>query len=702
MSSRLIDRLNAARRQGFVGRTQERALFTSLIQSTEPPFHLLHVFGPGGIGKTSLIAEFAASCREAQVKVASLDGRSIEPTPSAFLAMLQGAVGGNTPDEMLAALGATEQLQVILIDTYERLAPLDDWLREQFLPQLPGNVLVVFAGRQPLSPAWRTDVGWQVHIHVLALRNLSPQEGQLYLTRRQVPNEQQPAVLDFTHGHPLALSLVADVLALRPGSQFSPADEPDVIKTLLERFVQQVPGPAHRAALEACAIVHLTNETLLREMVGVTDAHELFEWLRSLSFIESGRLGIFPHDLAREALVADVRWRNPDWYAELHHRARAYYNRRLQQTRGEEHRRVLIEDIFLHRDNPAIRPFFQHLSGELKAGESVFTDVAQPADISTLVAMVEKHEGGEAAKMASYWLERQIDGVQVFRNAKQEAVGFLMMLALERIAPEDRQVDPAVASAWAYLQHYAPLRANERATLFRFWMAGDTYQAISATQSLIFVNVAQHYLTTPGLAFTFFPCAEPDFWAPMFAYADIARIPDADFEIGGRTYGIYGHDWRIVPPNAWLDLLAEREIAASPEPMPPPTIEPLIVLSEAEFAEALQDALRHFTRPDALRGNPLLRSRLVSDAVGSDANEDAKVGALLDLLKNAAESLQAAPREGKFYRAMYRTYFNPAPSQERAAEMLDLPFSTYRRHLRAGITRVTEILWQREIHVSEA
>jgi hypothetical protein len=46
---------------------------------------------------------------------------------------------------------------------------------------------------------------------------------------------------------------------------------------------------------------------------------------------------------------------------------------------------------------------------------------------------------------------------------------------------------------------------------------------------------------------------------------------------------------------------------------------------------------------------------------------------------------------------LYRTYFDPAPSQERAAELLDLPFSTYRRHLEGGGTRVGEILWQKEI-----
>jgi hypothetical protein len=68
------------------------------------------------------------------------------------------------------------------------------------------------------------------------------------------------------------------------------------------------------------------------------------------------------------------------------------------------------------------------------------------------------------------------------------------------------------------------------------------------------------------------------------------------------------------------------------------------------------------------------------------------------LIKQATESLQATPREAKFYRALYHTYFQPAPTQEQAAELLDLPFSTYRRHLKSGIDRVVEVLWQKEIH----
>ena len=44
-----------------------------------------------------------------------------------------------------------------------------------------------------------------------------------------------------------------------------------------------------------------------------------------------------------------------------------------------------------------------------------------------------------------------------------------------------------------------------------------------------------------------------------------------------------------------------------------------------------------------------------------------------------------------------RTYVRAAPTQEAAAEVLGLPFSTYRRHLAKAIDQVTDLLWAVEI-----
>jgi hypothetical protein len=260
---------------------------------------------------------------------------------------------------------------------------------------------------------------------------------------------------------------------------------------------------------------------------------------------------------------------------------------------------------------------------------------------------------------------------------------------------EDARLDPAVNSTRKFLESHAHLRTNEVATLFRFWMARDTYQGISPIQSLIFIQVAKHYLTTPGLAFTFFPCADPDFWAAILSYAELTRYPEADFEVGGKSYGIYGHDWRVMPPALWIARLAEKEVGVTGQVASPPTADPVIFLSRDDFSNAVKQVLQDYARPNGLTGNPLVRSRLVAEAGAQGSRERTEI--LKFRIREAAEALRVHPRDEKLFQALEATYLHPAPTQEAAAELLDLPFSTYRRHLTSGIQRLTEILWRQEI-----
>jgi hypothetical protein len=694
MSSRLADRLSALRRQRFVGREDERTLFRFALSAQTPPFNVLHVVGPGGVGKTSLLREFATEAERAGAAAWQLDARNVEPSPDAFVAALAAAMGlppGASPAEAICAGG---ERHVILVDTYELLRPLDAWLRQEFLPQLPESTITVLAGREPPAPEWRQE--WHSLVRALNLRNLDPDDVRDYLARRGVEPARFQAVLDATRGHPLALTLVADVLEQRPGQAFQLHDAPDVIRTLLERFVQKVPSQRHRMALEACALLRLTTEALLAEVLGEEDAHELFEWLRELSFVDTGPLGLFPHDLAREALSADLRWRNPDRYADLHAAARAYYNRRLQQTHGAEQQRVLSDYMYLHRDNPVVKPFIDWAE-QGTAVPMPLTDEDRPA----LLEIVERHEGAEAARTAAHWFARQPESVMVIRGTHHEPTGMLVQLRLEEVSPEDRRADPAVDRALGWLERNAPLRRGERATHFRFWMDAEAYQAVSATQSLAFLKVAQHYLTTPGLAFTFLPVADAEFWTPFFAYIDLFTVPEAAYEAGGRRMTVFGHDWRAVPPMIWLDILAKRELDLTPpEPQSAPAAAApagVAVLTEAAFAEAVHDALKDYARPRELRKSPLLRTRVVVARAGAESAEAERVPVLQALLREAAEPLKEAPRLRKLYDALHLACFEPAPSQEKAAQRLYVSFSTFRRHLKAAEEHVAESLWQQEI-----
>ncbi|HSW27401.1 MAG TPA: ATP-binding protein, partial [Burkholderiaceae bacterium] len=206
---RLVDRLLAARRARFVGRGAELDLFARALAAAEPPFAVLHVVGPGGIGKTTLLQEFASLAVRAGRPVVYIDARHLEPLPDHVLAALAQALGVQAGTVTTLSAHWPDD-SILIIDTVETIAALDAWLRETLLPQLPARTLAVLAGRHAPAPAWSTDIEWAPLARVLALRNLPPDVGQSYLALRGVDAACHAQALAMTHGHPLALSLVAD------------------------------------------------------------------------------------------------------------------------------------------------------------------------------------------------------------------------------------------------------------------------------------------------------------------------------------------------------------------------------------------------------------------------------------------------------------------------------------------------------------
>ncbi len=166
--------------------------------------------------------------------------------------------------------------------------------------------------------------------------------------------------------------------------------------------------------------------------------------------------------------------------------------------------------------------------------------------------------------------------------------------------------------------------------------------------------------------------------------------------MGGHRYTVFAHDWRIETFDAWwareveyaLGFEVESEAADAAQAAP------LVVLSEPEFGASVRRALRDYTHPESLAANPLLRSRVVRET----APHEATTANLQALLRDAVERLKESERDEKFYRALWHTFIQPAASQERCAERLGLPFSTYRYHLARGIDHVVSWLWQRELH----
>jgi hypothetical protein len=724
----LLDQLAAARLRDFVGRQDELALFESVLDRGAGA--AVYVYGPGGMGKTSLLHQYAWRGAQRGRRVVRFDAVESGQSTGAVLAGLARAAGlppasGGPPSASSgppsasgslppASGGTTDPLRalaeiprlVLLIDSVELLSDCDRWLREDLLARLSADAVVVLAGRHPPALGWRTDPGWRDMLRVVRLRELDSECSRMVLRQRGLPEQTCDAAMAFARGHPLALALAAEIgpdLAGRLGVP-GPQAAPEALRDLLAGLLDAVPGPLHRGALEASSQVLVTTEPLLAALLGVPDVHEVFGWLRGLSVMEHTERGVRPHELVRDLLSAELRWRDPDRYAQLHRRAGEYYQGRLHA--GDS---VLFEFAYLHRESPVLGPYLAGVapgSAGPGSGGSKELGIApmSPGEWPRLRQMLVRHEGEESAQLADRWSSPAT--VSVPRAPDGVPAGFVLLLALETLDSFERDADPATAAAWRWLSTTAPLGSGETAWYVRWWLGDEEYQGISAAQTKITLHLARLYLTIPGLAVTFLPVADPDFWAEACDYADLRRLPEADFTVGGRQYGVYVHDWRTVPPLAWLQLLAAREVVAEPLPPAQPPRRPAPApagpaqLSEAEFVAEIRAVLRELGRPDRLGDSPLLRAVMMSregvDAPGTSAGTER--GRLLErVIRDAAAVLADSAHDRRAYRALHHTYLQPAGTQQRAAELLDLPMSTYRRHLAEGLDRLAAILWRQEL-----
>jgi hypothetical protein len=544
------------------------------------------------------------------------------------------------------------------------------------------------ASRNPPDPEWLTSPGWADLIHVLPLRNLHPAESRAYLEQRRVPNDRVDQILEFTHGHPLALSLVADA-ALAGEGTFDPRNDPNLVRALMRQFIRNEPSPVHRQALELSAHARVTTQSLLASNFGDEQGHVVFTWLERLSFMDHNEEGLFPHDLVRDVIESEMRWRHPQRFEDVHRAVHRHVVGRIRQTRGRERQRELHSLMFLHRNNPIWQPYI----GKDEYGHN-YVEPATTADAPVILDIVRRHEGEESAAIARYWLGRSIDNFRTVRALDGTITGIHALIVPDISVSTDVETDPAVRLTLAAIDRRNPLRPGEQVGFIRFTMGNRTYRNPS-TAITVSTTAAGSVYTRNDLAWTTLVFSEPEFWEQYCQYVNHVRLPEADFPIGSRDFIVYAHDWRLEPIEQFDEILTRREISTELRLEPPvATGEPVIVLSRTEFDELVRRALRTCLTPHRLSDNPLLRSRLMAEAT----NGEPQLERLCVILRDAVESLRGNARTERYYRVIHRTYLDPATTQERAAEELDLPFSTYRRYLTTGIGLVTEQLWRHELH----
>jgi hypothetical protein len=566
----------------------------------------------------------------------------------------------------------------LFVDHYEQLTPADAWLRRELLPELPGDGLVVLAGRHAPDAGWLRLPGWPEIGAVLRLDRLSDLESAEFLRRSRVPRERHQALVSLSRGHPLALALLADAAVEGP-LPATLADAPDLVAALLEGVVSQVPGEAHAIGLATCTVAWATTEDMLAETVGDA-APEVWEWLARQPYVSRGPRGLVLHDLARDVLTAELERRSPERHKRLH---RIVHDRVVRQIRSEsdvDRQHAAQQLLFLHRHSPLTSSIWT-----LRSRGSAAVVPGLPEDHPQVVAIVDRFLGGQNADLARRWLAQMPEGLQVVRQGGS-VVAFALSLVLPTGSILERE-DPVTRAALELVDRTAPARPGEEIHLMRFIGGVKEHERDPYAVLVGSVAALTSWLTRP-LAWSFTAPTDEEFWGPFFDYIALQRF--GEVEVGGRRSTLHGNDWRRFSPDAWMDLMNDRERTGAGGPAPAHLLRPAPLGHDA-FAGAVRGALRDLHRDDRLAASPLLGSRLVP------AGAESPPAALRAAIVRAVGVIGRRPRGEGLQRVLDRTFVRPAPTQEAAAEVLGLPFSTYRRHLATALDELVELLWAVEI-----
>src|SRR5919106_5342515 len=278
----------------LVGRDRELRTAEELL-GIDSGVAVLFVHGPGGIGKSALARALASRAGERGGPVWEVDARDVPPSPEGL-------------SDAVAGVGK-EPRPLLVIDSFELIESSGAQLRDELIPSLPDGSVVVVASRNPPDRGWY-ERHWSELVEEIRLGSLPDEEAAELVAVHGVNGELASRVVEWAHGHPLALGLGARIAAEDsdwvPGARMAP-DE--LVRALVRRLGETDVTAGHLPTLGVAAIARSTTPALLGAALPEHDTEREWEWLSARSFVEPVGEGIALHELLREAGGADLQRR---------------------------------------------------------------------------------------------------------------------------------------------------------------------------------------------------------------------------------------------------------------------------------------------------------------------------------------------------------------------------------------------------------
>jgi len=232
-----------------------------------------------------------------------------------------------------AAMERARQPITILVDTYEEMEGLDDWVCRTLVRELPDGIKVVIFGRNQLH---RVNFDWDEYgdtVKAMELPELSEADTKAYLVHHGLRDTAAlNEVYQFTGGYPLLLVLVVHLTRESGGWEAvgtleRSADRDFVATQLLNRILREERVHEVRDFLEHGCIARWFDPEVVSVImeVDIAQGRAIYDKLRRHSFIQPHPYGLKFHDKIRELLLERLKFTSKAEYKRLTGRLMAYY-----------------------------------------------------------------------------------------------------------------------------------------------------------------------------------------------------------------------------------------------------------------------------------------------------------------------------------------------------------------------------------------
>ncbi|MGA2409692.1 MAG: winged helix-turn-helix domain-containing protein [Candidatus Binataceae bacterium] len=540
------------------GRERELKMLSEAMLPSGP--RVIHVHGISGIGKSTLLSEFAAICRSKKRSVLLLDGRMIEPTENGFQHELSRQLGIDEPTlrSIVRVLSERNRALVIALDSYELLGLLDAWLRQVFLSQLKRNVRLILASRFAPAPQWTEAPEWRQSFRSLDLGPLDSAAAFELLGSVGADETRVRAIADFARGHPLALVIAgvqatAALAQLPSGLNRTPQR---AISAIAKRFLAEVEEPQLREAVRAASVVRRVTRSLLRALMPTPEDDLLFDRLARLPFVESAHDGLMLHDAVREAICKDLEAIDPTTCQRYRRAAWQQLSHEAKSAPAGNLWRYSADLIFLI-NNPVVREaFFPRDVAKFYVERAVIGDEAGILSIAT------EHDGHKAASILEGWWRHLPASFYVVRDGRGEIVGFYCLINPDDAASPIVQSDP-LTSSWARHLHQRPLLKGKTALFLRRWLSREHGEMPSSVQAAAWLDIKRHYLERrPRLQRVYLTLTNVMPYAEAASTLYIKPMDEPEVRIGDASYRGLLLDMGERSVDGWLTRVAAAELGA--------------------------------------------------------------------------------------------------------------------------------------------